>query len=126
MAFTITVSDAELDLMLQLAAEPSEQGRASEAAALLRLVAQVEAANRPPVLVEHELTTEDAAALERSDTEAALGKVVPHEIVKQGHAAVDAYIHRRDAGAVDPHTAAAVEAYRRDREQRLRTNGANA
>jgi threonine synthase len=28
--------------------------------------------------------------------------------------------------AVDPHTAAAVEAYRRDREQRLRTNGVNA
>lgn len=110
-------AEAVLDLLRQLPAEQRLQVIAAalpEAAAeLVQRPGRVHRPERGAAAPEEQLSPEDVAALEEADAGIAAGRVVPHEIVVQGRAAVEAYLRRRNAGDVDPETLAAVAAFRR-------------
>ncbi len=107
------ISDDDITVALRIASELQDGGRAADAAALVRLVARIEEAREEDTSWQDGLTPEDLAALERADAGIAAGRVIPHEVVMHGRDAVEAYVRKRDAGQVDPETAAAVERYRR-------------
>ncbi|MBI3973724.1 MAG: hypothetical protein HY332_20810 [Chloroflexi bacterium] len=120
-----TITDEELAVAYQLAAELREAGRIHDLTALLKLIAQAEALRFDPSW-EDALSPEDVESLERGDTDIASGKITPHEVVMRGHGAVEGYIRRRDLGDVDPAVAAAVDDYRRDFKARRRVAAADA
>jgi hypothetical protein len=103
-------SGGEIDVALQLILELRESGRVREAEAIYALV-RAEVARQDPIR-DADLTAEDVAALERADAQMAAGRVIPHAVVIRGPAACDEFIRRRDAGELDPETAAAIKAFR--------------
>jgi hypothetical protein len=116
----ITVTDEDINAAFRLADTLERAGRIDDLRLLLKLIGQIEAM-RAPQISRQDPTSEELEALDREDAEMAADKVVPHEVVVQGREAVAAYVRRRDAGELDPETAAAVEAYRRDYEARRQT-----
>jgi hypothetical protein len=98
------------DAMTAGALELRESGRVREAEAIYALV-RAEVARQDPIR-DADLAAEDVAALERADAQMAAGRVIPHAVVVQGPAACDEFIRRRDAGELDPETAAAIKAFR--------------
>jgi hypothetical protein len=107
------VSAEDIDAAFRLADELAQAGRLDDLRSLLRLIAQQEA-RQSGASAGVALTPEDAESLERADADIAAGRIVPNDVVMRGHAAVEAYLHRRNAGDVPPEVAAAAAAFRRD------------
>ncbi|MBI3971948.1 MAG: hypothetical protein HY332_11715 [Chloroflexi bacterium] len=119
------ISWEDIEAALQTVTGLRARGRMQEADAVYALV-KAELARREGPISEDALTPELVEALEASDAEIAAGKIVPHEVVAQGRAAVEEYVRRREAGNVDSRSAAAVAAYRQDWQTRRRAAGRRA
>ena len=110
----VTLTGEDFDRAVMLIEELHEAGRLDDATAVYRLIVAAERAGlRPPAPAEDDdLTDEDLAALRQSEEDLAAGRIISSDVVKQGPAAVAEYIRRRDAGDVDPETAAGCLAFR--------------
>src|SRR5437867_4258475 len=109
----------DFELAVGLVEELHDANRLDEATEVYKLIVAAErAGQRPPA--DDDLSEDYLEALDWSDDELLAGKIVPHEVMLMGRAAVDEYVRRRDAGMVDPDVASAVEAYRRAREAERR------
>ncbi|MBI3970846.1 MAG: hypothetical protein HY332_06115 [Chloroflexi bacterium] len=109
----VTVTDEDISAALQLVGELERGGRATEADAVLRLL-QAEIARRDAQY--GDLSAEDAEVLARADHATAAGKLIPHEIVLQGHDAVEAYLRNRERRGLDSEATAVRDEFRRQRD----------
>ncbi len=94
---TTPLSDQDFDVAARLVEELERNGRADDATVLLKLVSQAEAARQDHTWSADDLTPDDVAAVERGEADVTAGRVIPHEIVKQGPIAAETYRRRRDA-----------------------------
>jgi hypothetical protein len=110
-----TLTGEDFERAVALIEELHDNGRLDEATAIYKLVVAAERAGlRPPAPAEDDLTDEEIEELRRADEDLAAGRIIPDDIARQGRAAVEEFKRRRDAGALDPETAAAIALVRRE------------
>lgn len=97
------LSQRDFEAAEKLAEELERSGRTEEAEVLMKLIMVAEAV-QDSGWSEEDLTPEDREAIEQGYADMAAGRVIPHEVVMQGRAAVEAY--RRRWGTSSPSAAA--------------------
>ncbi|MGH2352549.1 MAG: hypothetical protein ACRDJN_13145 [Chloroflexota bacterium] len=110
------ISDDDISAALNLVEELRGAGRDREASALMRVVAYADASYQEKEL--RDLAplddgAEDAAAPGHDDEDVLAGRLIPHDVVLQGPAAVEEYKRLRDGGQLTPEMAAELERVRR-------------
>jgi hypothetical protein len=109
------ISDEDIGAALRLVEELEGAGRNSEASALIRVVAYADASYQEKEIQNldpQDGEAEDAAARERDDEDILAGRLIPHDVVRHGRAAVEEYKRLRDSGRLAPETAAELERVR--------------
>jgi hypothetical protein len=109
------ISDEDIGAALRLIEELEGAGRDSEASALMRVVAYADASYQEKEVQSLDLLdgeAEDAAARERDGEDILAGRLIPHDVVMQGRAAVEEYKRLRDSGQLAPEMAAEMERVR--------------
>src|SRR5437870_473293 len=110
-----TLTGDDFERAVTLIEELHDDGRLDDAAAIYKLIMAAERAGlRPLAPAEDDLTDEVIEAQRRGDEDLAAGRIIPDHVARQGPAAVEEFKRRRDAGEVDPETAAAIAAIQRE------------